>query len=404
MANLTQKNAAVPSTLDRRRPNREGNFLLKPSTLLGSNGHVSLLEEMMQSHMRIATRVMDLEQMVAAQRFDVEPPDNPTPAELRHTALTESLVRNMRQDVVNDYGDMPGSIAKAMSGVWVGNSVAEMSLYADPTSEFGARLEVYDIAVATISEWKREDRKYTGIYQRNVSESAWIPMEDLAICTWLGPFPTGTPRLRPAVFLYNTVKTVVFSFSEVARAAAGMLVVDLEEANSTDQVEEAIALIAGFDEGPSLRGVAIGGRTGIGSAKLEYPSNVFDPTVFLSYYDAQIDQLTSVTLQSLGLTAGSGSRALGDSLTVSDDAKWRASLQLVADKWSKQVFGWIARRAGYTGRLPTLTVPQADMPVDPSEQLDLIAKARELGAISQEEARKEARKVLGFDAEDLTAQ
>jgi hypothetical protein len=332
---------------------------------------------MIQSHMRIAARVKDVSDMVAAESRIIKPPMDATPEELRFTDLVSELLNEMKRDVPNNYGSLGESLAAASSGVWFGHWVAECSLYPDSTAKYGARLEVFDINVSTIASWNRENGVMKSITQKAPGGANTIPREDLVIVTFGDPWPTGDPRLRPAVFWNEAARELMISFSEQAANAPGILVVTASNTATQAQIEKLRSLIIDFKTEAGTHAVIVGGSTGAANVQMVQPSAILDPTGYLSYYDGQLDQLMQSALSSLGLTAGSGSRALGETLRISDEEQWDASVRILMKKWGDEVIGWIARHSNYSGRLPTIererTIPA------PSPE-DLLREAKELVA------------------------
>jgi len=365
------------------KPNRDSNPAIGYDTLYGSNGSPGVLEAMSETHMRIATRVANVRDRIAAKEWRVEPPKNATAEEMSFSIFCDTLLSDMRMDVQNDVGNLGFFLASAFESIWFGHWVGEMSLYPDDTSTLGVRFEVFEVSNSTISSWEWDRDELTGIRQQTSRGSAFIPRKDLLIAHYGGNFPVGKGRLRSALFWFESVKALAISFSEQAASAKGKLVTVLEGATSQQQLDEAADFLVDVETPGGVSGVIIGGPTGVADIRYDFPSSVLDPTNAYNYFDGQIDQLFDSSLQSLGLTSGYGSRALGDILAAIDDEKGRATLDAIGYLVGKQVFRWISKQFSkkYSGRLPLLQTKRVKSPVTVEELIGNISAAASAGLL-----------------------
>jgi len=386
MDNIKRLHKARHAAPNPSRPIRDPNPSVSYKELFGSAGRPGALEEMVLTHTRVAARVYDVRDRVAARKWVVLKPDNATFEEAAFTSFCDMLLQDMRQDVENDIGSLGDCLAAAFSSIWFGHWVGEIALYADSTATSGLRLGIYSVDNSTISTWEWNGSYLTGITQQTSRARIPLRRENLVIVHYGENFPVGQGRLRPALFNFEAVKALSISFSEQAAAAKGKLIATMDGINSADQIDNVMDLIVDVETEGGISGVIIGGNTGVANLEYRFPTSLIDPTIFLRYFDAEIDQLFNSSLMSLGLTAGSGSRALGSELSVADEERWAATMNKISLTFGKTVFRWIAEHidqheGGYQGRLPTLRVMNTLAPSKPEVVVDTAVQAVESGLL-----------------------
>ncbi len=376
---------------DLRKPNRDPNSAVGYNTLYGTSGHPGILEEMSETHMRISSRVANVRDRIAARQWEIHPPAEPTMEEKYFAAFCETLLADMRTDIKNDVGHLGSFLADAFASIWYGHWVGEISLYEDASSTLGARLEVFEIANSTIMSWNWKEEELIGITQQTARGGVELPRSDLLIAHYGGNFPVGKGRLRPALFWFETVKSLAISFSEQAAAAKGRVSVVLDGGTAQSQLESARDLIVDLETPGGVTGIIIGSPTGIADVRHDFPAAIIDPTNGYNYFDGQVDQLFDSALTSLGLTSGYGSRALGDILASADAEKARATLDALGYLVGKQLFRWIAGQFSfeYNGRLPLLRAKKVNPPASPTELINTISTAVNAGLLDITPAIKE---------------
>jgi len=382
---------ARPAFQDWYSGHRDPNPSVSASTLHGSGGRPGALEEMLRTDMRIGTRVSDVRDRVAAAKWHVIRPDHPTEEEEVFAEFAETMLLDMRQDFLNDVGDFGQMMASAFSAIWLGHWVGEINVYEDPTATLGYRLEIYHVENSTIQNWIWDDNstRLKGIFQQTSIGNAEIMREHLIMTHYGGNFPMGEGRLRPALFWFETKKALAMSFSEQAATAKGVLVATMGNINSHEQMQEAADLVMDIETDGGIKGVIIGGNTGVDNIEYRFPTSLIDPTTYYNYFDAQVDQVFNNALMSLGLTAGSGSRALGTELSLADQEKWQSSLDSVGTLVGKQIFRWMADRLLnddgheliYEGRFPTLSTNSQQMQSSPTDMVEALGDAVDAGLI-----------------------
>jgi len=397
MVKTTRLHRARPAAPNRELPIRDPNPTITYRELFGSNGTPGALEEMVLTHTRVAARVYDVRDRVAARKWIVAEPDNATEDERAFSTFCDMLLQDMRQDVENDVGSLGDCLAAAFSSIWFGHWVGEIALYADETATSGLRLGIYSVNLSTISRWVWKETYLSGIVQQTSRDRVDIDREDLVIVHYGENFPVGQGRLRPALFNFEAAKGLSISFSEQAASAKGKLIAQMDGINSQEQIDRAMDMVVDLETEGGVSGVIIGGNTGIGNVEYRFPTSLIDPTVFLRYFDAEIDQLFNSSLNSLGLTAGSGSRALGTELSVADEERWNATMNKISYTFGKTVFRWISNHISedgvcYTGRLPTLRVMSALTPSKPEVIVDTAVAAVESGLLAPTEEVKQVVK------------
>lgn len=348
------------------RPWREPNESLTYTTLLGSAGYPGLVEEMIAGHPRIFAATMEAQQGASDADWQVEAPEDATPAEAAFAQSVERvLFEESVADAANAYGDFRHIIGEAFAhAFFFGHYLAEVTWIEDPVAYGGARLELFAIHPSSVYEWKFNEGVLDKIKQVTSSGRTTIPASELIHICRGGAYPVGQSVIRPLAFWYEVVKQACISWSHRLENEAGVLVVRPPAYSTTpDTRENAARQAAMLDDWSSDRPKRIRAMPG---EEIEFvmPSGGSDLTSTFNYFDSQVDQLLNRALNTLGLTAGSGSRALGEAVAVDSADKWLDTLNWLGSQLSVRLMPHIASRLGYSGRLPRMTVARSEGDID----------------------------------------
>jgi len=387
-------------------PFRDAADTMSRKELLGSYGKPGLVEEMIFGHPRIAAHIRgtcdaaayaDYSQMVEWESDDYEG-EAPTADETAFAEQAERLIFNLRTDVVNDQGDFGAAMGELTEGRYFGHSVQELSLVPTPWTEDGYTLECYRVHQSSIWRWDFEGadadktiwkaNKLTEIQQYAETGGARIPAEDLVVVSW-GMFPVGMSALRPLVYWYETAKEAVYSYSERLYHESGVVMVHEHgggAAGAFSDRQSAATVDELIDQYATTKGMKVVRLSGpVKDFSVQYPSGTAtDVTIYLKYADGMIDQLLEREASTLGLTAGSGSRALGEVMALKDRERHIAALNNQVGRWSRQVYRWLAVQLGYADRngVPTVRLPWLEV-VAPSEGLSVMDRASVWTSVGQ---------------------
>lgn len=342
----------------------------------GIAGRAGFVDEIINRYPRAARAWFDVELGVIDAPWENQACKDETPkeAELRER-LNRILFDEMRTDLNQSIAGLQGGWSKfltnAASFLKYGAAPFERSWWEDESAVDGdgMRLELYHVHPSSIQDYKDDDQfGLTHIKQSVDGGTHLIPAERLVFVCPLGAsgeYEGWTP-MRSLGFIVELAWQLAQSTARRGRLDAGMFAMEETEPGAAEQtIDEIERALDEIEAGQQLSGFIPHGM------KLAFHSPTAsgtNPVEIWKYVDGQVDHVIGAWVASLGLTAGSGSRALGDTLSVQDGKRWRRVLNMMGAGISL-MYRDIATDLGYGPevRVPTLCVREEQDVADPAE-------------------------------------
>jgi hypothetical protein len=312
------------------RPGLETNPAFRGSTLIGQGAeYPGQLESMRRTDPVVAPAMDFLHAEFRAIELDVEPPDSPTPEEIR---ATEDLRHMLRTGVRGGIQSLFARVADR----WITSGFAANEIIQRPSRVSGRwwDVEFFSIAPWSIDRIRTtsngsaiEEIEQTGARGRR----ARIPARKLSWCANMpesGAF-MGYSLLRPALAVCLWYETLVKNGLNRSLVDRGVPVLRqaIETGATEAQIRQLDAWADDYVDG------AIGPLRLPHGYELEMftPASAADnPLPMLQHLDALKRQVTATTLATLG-TSATGSRALGEAFAVSDRKRFSAWVGEILD-------------------------------------------------------------------------
>ncbi len=343
-------------------PTREPTPELVPKVVRGSGGLAGEYDRMERGHPRIASGARKLALAIASRPPMLAGAADETPAEARfRETLDAMLVQAPVVDAKNS-GTGWGTLSHSLAYYWTRGCaiyeprfVAKRGCVYDDARANGFALEMFPIHLSSVQDWITEpgdDSRLLGIRQHS---SNGAPIEVLrpnlvhlqyggAVGEW-----EGISILRPLVFVFERWAGMLRAAERNAHLQGGFA--KLGRPAAVDAHEE-LTMIQWLDS-IGIPYVAMPQGYAPTDLVIEYPTGSMGGVNELRYIDSQIDLAFGEALQSLS-GAANGSRALGEE--INEDAEWLRTAQLSAlyDALVAQVGAWLAKKLGFSGRLPSV--------------------------------------------------
>ncbi len=335
----------------------------------GIAGRAGFADEIINRYPRAARAWFDVELGVIDAPWENKPVPNETPAEAALRERIDALLREeMRTDLNQSIAGLQGGWTKfltnAASVLKYGAAPFERSWWDDETASLGdgMRLELYHVHPSSIQDYLDDDQFGLSHIKQSVDGGTHlIPADKLVMISPMGAageYEGWTP-LRSLGFIVELAWQLALSTARRGRLDAGMFALKETEPGAAemtiDDIEQALDEI---EAGQQLSGfIPHGMELGFHSPT----SSGLNAVEIWKYVDGQVDHVIGAWVASLGLTAGSGSRALGDTLSVQDSKRWRRTLNLIGSGVSS-MYRDLACDLGYPSsiRVPTLCVREED--------------------------------------------
>jgi len=381
------------SGLDRR--SRTTRAELQPRQWRGYNGNPGFVDEFFERHPRAARARLDIELGVRDAGWLLTPAADETPEEAAFRDRLAGVIFNeLRADCRQLNRQLQGSwrdvVSQAASTAWQGNALFERTWYKDPsaTAGRGARLELFHVHPSTIAEFKDPGGVLEYVRQSSLSTAGGyrdIPAHKLL---FIRPFGTsgqweGWTPARSLGFLLEVAWSLYTAKARHARNAGGVMTVEQFAADLGDVLgenqDEVDRILDEFEFG-NAKAMAL--PYGLKANFFAPPGGGTDTVEFLKYVDGAVDHLLGSWVASLGLTAGSGSRALGETLEVQDQLRWRRFLNTIGAAFTG-MFETLRAELGYPSsvRVPTLEVPAASETIPLDEFSAAVTAGLQVGAL-----------------------
>lgn len=318
-------------------------------------------------------------------------PETPREAELRQR-IDRIVLREIVTDAEQEDPALRGSFSRVLqllgSRDWYGAALFEHRWVADPAAHLGYRLELFHLHPSTIIDYDEDEEEHPGrllgVRQQTRRGSSTI-LGDALLAFPYGSFDgewEGWTRWRSIGMWVEAKWQSLVSYSVMLRRSGGILAVqELNDAGVDriaredveqflDQAEEGTAMAGFLPRGAEAKFLAFSGGS----------NSAANPAEFWKYVDQQIDHLNHQHADSLGAVSGSGSRALGETFVIKEQAKWNAFVNELLADLSRALFPIIARDLGYGDcRLPKLSTEVEAIQVSPAERRERIERAVQLG-------------------------
>lgn len=184
--------------------------------------------------------------------------------------------------------------------------------------------------------------------------------------------PDGLGLMRALVFIFESWKTSLLDAGIRSGRETGGVIVTGPAHESDAQRESVMDAASRFAVG-ELEALFLPEGYTAEIADLPAPS---DRLSFVRYFDEQIRSAFGDALESL-VSSETGSRALGDSLAADAEEQSLTLLEWLVGRLGQELFAFIARSYGYTGRVPRLTTLH-DQGVSTDEHVDTMVRASTL--------------------------
>ena len=357
----------------RRARVREGE--LAPYKWRGTGGRAGFVDEIVNRHPRAARAWFDVELGVIDAPWENKPCEDERPIEAKFREQLDAILRDeMRTDLSQSIAGLQGGwqkfLSNAASMLKYGAAPFERSWWNDEsaTSGDGMRLELFHVHPSSIQDYKESNGFGLEYIKQSVDGGTHrIPAERLVYIAPMGAageYEGWTP-MRSLGFIVELSWQLAISTARRGRLDAGMFALEETEPGAAEQtIGEIEQALDELEAGQQLSGFIPHGM------KLDFHSPAAsgtNPVEIWKYVDGQVDHVIGAWVASLGLTSGSGSRALGDTLSIQDSKRWRRVLNLIGSGVST-MYQDLAADLGYPAdvRVPTLCVRDEDA-VDPAQ-------------------------------------
>lgn len=370
------------------RPTRESNPQLQPQVTQGQSGSPGVYDEMTQGWPAVGKHIGDLRTALAMASVRWEPVEDETIEEARFREDLEAILADSTADADNGLDGL-SYIAEQWVSYWsMGVYLANINTREHPTPPRNysilddLRIEVYAVHPSTVLQWEQtvDLRKVLAVRQQSTSGGATIKADELI---WVqrggvvGEF-AGSSILRPLVFPFERWKSIWLAAQKNAVMQSGLLLVGAP-----------MNAPGGSEAWMRMRETLVGwGNSFAPFVMHEAGWEVGTLTPQASAGTDEIDKLDNYARETLGdqvsalIASASGHRALGDVAATDAAAKAQSDMQVFLHRWGQRYATWVARAAGYIGRLPSLAVTAADTTATPVERVNVALAAKAAQAVT----------------------
>lgn len=300
------------------------------------------------------------------------------------------VLRELVTDAEQERSTMRGSIRRLLQLVgtrdWYGAAIFEHRWVPDRTAHLGHRLELFHIHPSTIVDYDDAHAEHPGrlvaIRQQTMRGSETIPGDRLIALPY-GSFDgewEGHTRWRSIGMYVEAKMQALVSYGVYLRRSGGILTVAETELAAHDGLarQDIEDFLDSVEEGTAMAGYV---PRGTEAKFLSFASNAgASPVEMWRYVDQMIDHLNHQHADSLGASAGTGSRALGETFVVKEANKWNAFVNELLRDLSDALFPMIARDLGYEDcRPPVLSMAEETISVSPAQRRERIHVGIEQG-------------------------
>ena len=350
------------------QPSREHATPLGYSKLYGQSGNRGVLEQIWSTWPGMAEVVLGYTGTAAAAEWEIVPPDDASPLDRQFVTDAHTILSEMRSMVPEGVGGIEMLRSQIAMARWMGHAYWEASWYDDPGAHLGKRLEVFHVHQSSVqSVWVDTlAGRIARLDQWTEIGGAKIDGDKLLHVSFGPGWPTGFALLRPFVFLFEITKDRILAESALAKNSAGVIILRQSQPN-TDGRELAAS------RGNYIAQVENRGDLTILSLpygqehEFQMPPSGTAPgsLEWIEWFDKVAARIAGRLLRTMP-DASTGNRALGETVSESEDAESMAAHDQEARAFGRRFFPWLARQLRFRGysdlagrllvRLPTMTV------------------------------------------------
>ena len=338
-------------------------------------GRAGFADEIINRYPRAARAWFDVELGVIDAPWENKAVEDETPAEAKLRGQLDGILKHeMRTDLGQTVAGLQGGWSKflinAASTLKYGSAPFERTWWDDASTTHGdgMRLELFHIHPSSIYEYTDDADGYglASIKQQVDGGTHTIPAERLVMVTPMGAsgeYEGWTP-MRSLGFIVELAWQLAHSTARRARLDSGIFAMEETQPGAGEQsIDEIEQALDELEAGQQLSAYIPEGM----QLKFHSPSSSgTNPVEIWKYVDGQVDHVIGAWVASLGLTSGSSSQALGETLSIQDSKRWRRVLNMIGSGIST-MYRDLAADLGYTDdvRVPSLCVRELDDMVDP---------------------------------------
>lgn len=370
-------------------PNREPTPELKPNAVLGVSGQPGEYDVIIAGHPKAALHMDQLRSALGAASYSWIAVKNETLLEGQFREDLQSLLESAYIDSYNDVQGWPW-IAESFLQYWShGSYVAEIRDVEAPAAcprNFASlnniELEMYPVHPSTIQQYIQSDnyRKLDAIRQSVTTGTVVIPAEKLIVVPRGGVIGqyTGESLLRPLVFPFQRWRTIWLSNEQTAYMQGGLLVFEAPEDGAPGgdadwrRVQRSAAKWASNEARFLIK--PGGWKHELHTATASVNGDEIDRI------DAYFDFVLGDTVAAV-ISSSTGHRALGEVAAEVDAVKQMDKLSAFLRRVGNAMARYVAKLAGYSGRLPTLSITPREVNSASADQVTPVLAAVSAGAV-----------------------
>lgn len=336
-------------------PTREPNRQLGPLVYRGSSGQPGVVERLISENARIRRGITALYDLTTSAEWAVRPVEGETAEDAfaRHR-VEEILYTRLTLNVDDmDGGGWHEFLRQTAMRYAFGFALFELRA----VSSHGQRwIEAFPIHPSSVSGWDVDSSGRVGrVHQSTQWGRSTIDGSDLLHLTYASQGPgdvEGQSLLRPLVFPHESYRTHWAAVARRSLSDGGVLIVTEPQSGSTaEDRAELLGYMRDFDSGDRQSLILRHGY----EHQIAFPSGDSGSALeVMRYVDALVDMALYQSQQALGATAGSGSRALGETLEGADKIRLRQMLIEHARMLTARLLPMIMHLFGLPGRPPIL--------------------------------------------------
>jgi len=335
-------------------PDADANLSFIPSDRRGIAGLQGKFQEMMQTHVGIASAVYWAITEGAALPKEIVWPHRHEPG------VEEKAFMDLCQTACIDDAVVYDGMVEGETALWAYPLLDAFMGFGlmFPRMLTGGSVEWYPVAHNAIMLWKPNGYLFGGARFSTPNGYDDLDAEQLVHTVHgfagAGEFE-GRSILRDCVQPFELWKQIAINAGVYNQLAWGFLDIAYEPSVGEADVAAFNEFGQQFQDGQRkyiLRPQAV-------SVEMKYPSgSPPDVVAQLEYWDRQIEKKLNAPLA--GITQF-GSRAMAETLDGAQGRKAKAWINSIFDRQSRGMFRWLANQVGYEGRLPKLQVQSAEL-------------------------------------------
>lgn len=372
-----------------QQPNRESTPELKPNVVLGVSGQPGEYDAIIAGQPKAALHIDKLRSALGAASYSWLAVKNET---LKEAAFREDLQSIIDAAFIDSYNDVQGWawIAESFLQYWThGSYVSEIREVDAPNAEprnfaplNNIELELYPIHPSTIQQYIQSDnyRKLDAIRQSVTTGTVTIPASKLIVIPRGGVIGqyTGESLLRPLVFPFQRWKTIWLANEQTSYMQGGCLIFEAPEDGTAGgdadwrRLQRNLSRWATNDarfviKPPGWKHEFHNATASVNGDEIER-------------IDAYFDFVLGDTVAAI-VSSSTGHRALGEVAAAEDASKQMDKLSAFLKRVGAAIAKHVSMLAGYSGRLPTLSITPREVSTASADQVTPVLAAITAGTV-----------------------